>query len=512
VLAGDEIKQRSIPPRYIVRILSEAELQAESGQPRTQVRNQEDWKNAWLRLTKCRIEQIDQEQLEVIRSLRPLSHYGPETQKHLLEDTRGSRQGGAGRITLRIDFEDVEVRSNVALDGIVVQAPITFENVHFMRNASFQGTVFEQDARFLDVQFDGISDFSRILVLQNLSFNNCYFAREALFSTSTITHKGNFYLSGHKIDVPLDFSGSTVLGHLTLEGRPQTLQLATKVYMNGINASLSEPSGELNVKNAEFRDEFYLDRSKWQGLDFGESERGFHRPIRFLGSCDLRHMVSNIANFGGAEFEGHVDLTGTEFRQIVIFERVKFRQPVQLHWKQIAGRLGKFDSRNESQMVRVKADNLTEVDKQTYDELEQNFRAVADLRSANECHFQNLLFSNGRGLRWAVLGYEVHPLNPFVTLSLLLVLFCGLNAYLFRHGIFSGGTWQRWISRPLKFTLHTLPLWSKAFPAGYKTTALGRITFWTEFGFTKILWLAFILAWMNKSPLLKEFIPYFWSK
>jgi hypothetical protein len=229
--------------------------------------------------------------IEIIGPPWPLSRYRSETQKHLLENNRESRQAGASRITLRIDFEDVEVGSDVALDGIVVQAPVAFKKVHFMGNASFQGTVFEEDARFVNVRFDGLSDFSRTLVFQNLTFNDCDFGQEALFANSIITDKGNFYFSGHTLHVPLDFSESTVLGQLSLEGRPQTLQLATKVYLNGINGSLPDPHGELSIKNTEFRDELYLDRSKWQSLDFAESQKGFHRPIRFTDRLQQLHSL-----------------------------------------------------------------------------------------------------------------------------------------------------------------------------------------------------------------------------
>lgn len=489
VLNGTQINSRIIPPSHILRALSQA--------PQWQ-KNPKN--KAWIRLKSCRV--TCQPIMRMGKPSQPIMQFRPETQQHLTK--RYPARTEAIYLDLPVDFMDVEVGLEVNLENVVIRAPLTFDNVDFERDLSFQGAVFERAATFHKVRFKGRSDFSGVYVRENLSIQECQFSRQAAFAKSVTGQQGKVYLSGDKLDVPLDFSESTLLGKLTLEGVTQTFQFDGKVYLNGINLDVKGPSGELRIKNAEFRDEVYLDRDKWQKLNFAESEGGLHRPIRFTGSYDFRQTVLAVADFGGVEFEGFGDFTGAKITNLVNFERTKFRKQTQLSWVQIDGKLGKPESGLTSRS------NFSALDMQTYEELERNFDALGDLESSNECRFQKRLLSEGRGPEWAFLGYETHPLNPFVSGCLILMLFCIINAVLFRNGTFSDGVWN-WPPRPVRLTLRTAAL-RRDFPANYTATALGRIVFGTEFWIMRLMWIFYAVAWMHKSKLLKELIPYLWPK
>jgi hypothetical protein len=396
---------------------------------------------------------------------------------------------------------------------VLIEAPLSFTNVDFLGKVSLQGAVFDRTATFKKVRFQTYSDFSGVVIRQILSFQECHFERQATFAMSVLpTRDAKFYLSGTSVEVPLDFSESTILGRLTLEGAPNTLQVGATVYLNGINDASIVPQGELHIRNAEFHNSVYLDRSHWAKVDFAESDRtGFHRPIKLLSFFDYRQTVSNITNFAGAEFEGYGDLTGAQFRELVNVERTKFRKPFQLRWKQIEGKLGNHDGQ------LLKKGGLSEEDVQSYDELERNFNQLGDLESANECHYQKRLFLNGRHVEWAVLGYGVRPLNPFLCILIALGVFCMLNAVLFRA--FLGATLFS-LSSPFRerscgalIVALSAARWKLSLPAKYASrTPVAWRVFLVEFYAMKILWVALAITLMNTSPVLKEFVPYFFPK
>ena len=484
VFNGEPITGRIIPPNYILRVLAKAPLWAKN--PKNK---------AWIRLRSCRV--TGQPTMKMAAPSQAIGQFRKETRDRLQD--RYPEKERAIYLSLPVDFTDVEVGSDLNFADIVIRAPMSFDNVDFNRAVSFQGAVFERAASFHNVHFKSRSDFSGALIQENLNFEECQFARQAAFSRSVIGDGATVYFSGYRMDAPLDFSESTILGKLTFEGVTQTFQLAGKVYLNGINFGLIAPRGELRIKNAELRDETYLDRDRLFHLNFAESEAGFHRPIRFMGSFDFRQSTFKIADLGGVEFEGFGDFTGAIFTDFVNVERTKFRKPVQLKWKQLDRKLGRPDR------GLIRRNNFSEIDKQSYEELERNFNAIGDIESSNECRYQRRLFSDGRGVEWAVFGYEVHPLNPSVTGCLSFVLFCLINAALFAASTFS------W-SRTLRFTSYAAIPWKASFPPHYRPTHSAHAVFWVEWTIMKVLWFAFTVAWMNKSPLLKELIPYLWPK
>jgi hypothetical protein len=154
---------------------------------------------------------------------------------------------------------------------------------------------------------------------------------------------------------------------------------------------------------------------------------------------------------------------------------------------------------------------------QSYDELERNFNQLGDLESANECHYQKRLFLNGRHVEWAVLGYGVRPLNPFLCILIALGVFCMLNAVLFRA--FLGATLFS-LSSPFRerscgalIVALSAARWKLSLPAKYASrTPVAWRVFLVEFYAMKILWVALAITLMNTSPVLKEFVPYFFPK
>lgn len=494
VLRGDEVSDSAIPFEYVAVAIKNATrwqcaLKADK-QPANSCSP-----NARLRLNRCQVNGTR----ALTFSRRPLVDYDESIQQYF--GSKGMTE--APYLTLPIDLKHVIIQGDLILADVILDNAMTFEDVIFNGDVSFARAAIRRDVGLERVTFRGQSIFSGSLIEASISFRNCDFSHEFNFFQSRILTTGKVSLYGNAITVPIDFAGSDVLGTITFQGVDRALKITDKTYLNQINASGSS-AGRINVKYVEFQDSLYLDRGRWRTVDFAESWKGYHRPIRFHGFNDFRETVFDRADFAGAEFDGEADFTDTSFERSITFDRVSFRMPARLRWAQIAGKMGQREPRFWQR------GSATETDKQTLDELERNFKRNNDLESENECHFVRRVLTDGKRWQWAFLGYELHILNPLLSLTAVLIAFMVVNWILFANESVAGGTFVPRFPRYVRLTVSLLTWWQP--PKEYRMTGVGRAVLWAEIATIKLLMLDVVIALMATSPLLKELIPYFLPK
>jgi uncharacterized protein YjbI with pentapeptide repeats len=481
VLDGKEVIGWRVPASHILRVLEDSPLNQSS--------------RARLQLKGCRI--VD-EAVRLLGPLRRVEQYPKDLSDHL--KGRGLTQ--AVYITLPIQIVDSVFEKDFDLTGVVLESEVTLEDVGFNGSAYFQGAAFLKRAIFKRVHFGEISDFSGVFFLASMTFNNCEFKRQANFSTANVRRDARIYFTGEKLDVPLDFSGSINLGSLTFEGKERTLQIGDKVYMNGINGDPSAPAGELHMKNVELSNSLYLDQSRWATLDFAEAENGSHRPIRFGGFCDFRNGIFGTANFAGAEFEKGGDFSGAEFTTLLSFERTKLREPIRLDWKQIREKLGRVNEKGQTEKLS----------KESYVELETNFKRLEDLYGENESRYERRTIWEGKRFWWAVSGYSVRPGRTVGWIGAFLLMFSVINWFAFRGSWFPPASKRdRLLDRmanAVRLALRAAAPKPKV-PERFSPNKRGKALFYFEYGWFKFLEVVAVITFSNTSPLLKEIIPYF---
>jgi uncharacterized protein YjbI with pentapeptide repeats len=401
-------------------------------------------------------------------------------------------------VTRPIQISNTVFDTGLNLLSVVFENDLTFENVEFQGAVYFQGSIFQKRVLFKQVDFKEVSDFSGTLFLASATFNGCQFTQQANFSNGKLGTDAKLFFTGYKLEVPLDFSNSTVLGKITFEGLDQTLQITNKIYLNAINANLLQPAGELHLKNVEVSNNIYLDRSKWILLDFAEGASGMHRPIRLDGFCDLRDGHFVTADFAGAEFGKGGDFEGARF-DTISFQRTKIREPIRISWKQLDGKLKRVN------------DNKP-IDKDSYRQLELNFKNLNDLKGENETQYQRKTIWEGRSFAWLFTGYWVRPLRILGWLVLVFAVFAIANWIAFRRTWFIGdrpyNTLLGMLPYPLQLTLYAAALKPNV-PEGFLAKRRGQCLFLVEFIIFKFLEICVVIVLSNTSPLLKQIVPYF---
>jgi len=486
VLHGRIISKRTLPVAYIARAIEQA--------PKWMAASSN---GAALRLAHCHITG------DVMRVAQPslLSQaYGSKISEHLQH--RGAREAVYLRLPIRV--ADTIIDPKLYLDSVVIRRPLRFENVRFLNSVYFQGAVLQSRVDFENVSFEDLADFSAIWLSADLSCNDCKFAGVANFAHSYVVPGARIYIGGRALNSPVDFSESIFRGTLTLEGDPRTLQIYDELYLNGVNASLAEPAGVLRMKNVEVRGSFYADQGKWRTVDCAELQDGKHRPIRFSGFSDFRQSTFREVDFGGVEFTGLADFSDATILRQVSLERIKLQRPIHLEWHQIEKGLKRW------QESAAKSRTLS---KQTYEELQRNFKEIGDLESENAC-FYEMSVNHEKGLKWFfgyLFGYGVKRRNPFALAMFSLLLFWAINSSLLKHHWFTAGVAHGLIARvppALVLTLSTGRL-KLEFPGNFVHTDGGQVVFAVEYVWMKIAEISFLVAVANSSPLLKQFMPYF---
>lgn len=497
---GNEVASRLVPSSYILRVLEDAPvLLRESSYAR-------------LRLNTCRITvEPKMPMIRLRQPSHPTDQYTAETCDHL---TRRDLTA-ASYISLPVEIRNTTCEAAVYFTDVVLQKKLILENSEFSSLVSFQGAVFQESTQFNQVRFGEYSDFSGTLFLKDVTFDSCEFKSQGNFSKANIPPGASVIFKGDKLDAPLDFSESVVRGKLFFQGLERTLNLADKVYLNGVNKDLKDATGELAVKNVEFHESVYLDHSKWANLDFAETQDGMHRPIRFDGFCDFRHGTFHVADLGGAEFERGGDFSEAVFETAINFERTKLREPIRIEWQQIAEKLRHVEGKQPSSKAQGESGKLS---KEGYEELERNFKRLEDLYSENECRYEKRTEWDGKCFSWAISGYWVRPKRSGLFIVLLFILFSITNWLAFRGG------WQRgwfWRAGPRQTLLDILlvpsavqlALYATALktspPNGFEANKPGRVLFWIEYLLFKVTELFLIITISNTSALLKQLIPYF---
>lgn len=501
VLDGEEVVGRVVPSSYLVQVLEDA----------PQLLKQSSF--ARIKLNSCRISGPKTLIRLPVPSTTPdqsaPDQQGSETREHLRR--RNATQ--PVYVSLQIEIRNTTCEAGLYLTDAVLQKKFIVENSLFSSLVSFQGVVFQESTQFNHVRFAEYSDFSGSLMLKDLTFDSSEFKGQGNFSRVNIGPDARVVFKGDRLDAPLDFSESVVRGRLFFQGLERTLHLADKVYLNGVNKELTDAPGELAANNVEFHDSVYLDQSKWAKLDLSETQEGLHRPIRFDGFCDFRHGTFGVVDLGGAEFNHGGDFSEAVFRTAINFERTKLRQPIQIAWRQIAGKLGRFELESASKEPTYAA----ALSKEGYEELEKNFRGLEDLYGENECRYEKRTKWEGRGAEWAISGYWVRPKRTLLLIVLLLVVSSAINWWAFRGGWQAGWFWRAGSRETLLDIVRVpsavqLALYATALktspPIGFEANKTGRIVFWAEYAFFKAIEVVLIVTISNTSPLLKQLIPY----
>lgn len=501
VLDGEEVVGRIVPSSYIVQVLEDApQLLGQSSYAR-------------LKLNSCRISGPK----TLLRLPDPSSttdqHASDQQESETPEYLKRRNVTPRGYVSLQIEIRNTICEAGVYFPDVVFQKKIIVENSLFRTLVSFQGVVFQASTQFNHVHFGESSDFSGTLVLKDLTFDSCDFKGQGNFSRVNIGADASVIFKGDRLDAPLDFSESVVRGKLFFQGSERALHLVDKVYLNRVNKDQTDALGELVANNVEFHDSVYLDQSQWAKLDLAETQGGLHRPIRFDGFCDFRHGTFGVADFGGAEFNHGGDFSEAVFRTAINFERTKLRQPIRIAWRQIAGKLGRFEEQSSSNAPGPPA-NLS---KEGYEELERNFRGLEDLYSENECRYERRTKMEGKGVEWAISGYWVRPKRTLLLIVLLLIVTSAINWWAFCGGWQAGWFWRAGSHETLLDILRVpsavqLALYATALktspPIGFEANKPGRIVFWTEYAFFKATEVVLMVTISNTSPLLKQLIPY----
>jgi hypothetical protein len=486
VLDGQEVTGRLVQSSYIQKVLEDS----------TVLRKQ--WPHARLKLTSCRVIGPP---LILRRHSLTSDHVDAETQAHLKEREIAEPY----YVAVPIEISQTNFDADLDLGNVVVQNQFFIKGSDFGSLASFQGTVFQGSTLFDQVGFGESSDFSGALFLKAATFRNCEFKGQANFSRSKIGPDGKFIFTGEKLDVPLDFSESRILGKLSLQGFERTFHLTDKLYLNGVNRNESDVAGELRVKNAEFHDSFYLDRGRWAKLDFAETQEGLHRPIRFDGFCDFREGIFGVVDLGGAEFEGGGDFSKAVIRTAINFERTKLKKPIRITWDQIAGKLQRVQ--RDQSFGKDQPDTVV-LSKESYEELERNFKASDDLYSENECLYEKRRKLEGPGFEWAISGYWVRPWRTVGWLIVLVVITFIINWNAFRRGWFGSRFGGDLSNNAVQVSLRAAAL-KATLPNGFWADRRGRILFLTEYVCLKLVEVFVVVTFSNASPLLKQLLPYF---
>lgn len=487
VLAGKEVKGRLVPPDYITYVL-------ESGEDL--LRRSPD---ASLRLNSSKVTDGT---IQPKRPTREIQAYAEEIRKHLGD----GKNKTVVYLALPIEIYDTEFDAKLYLDGKVIEKLITLDNVDFRQSVYFMGAAFKEPLVLNRIRFRGVTDFSNAFLEETaLSFRDCAFEFQANFADLTIGGGSTLYIGGDHISAPLDFSGSRISGALTLEGLEQTLQVDHAVYLNGVNGGPGVPVGKLSLKDIVFRDNVYMDQSKWAQLDLAESEDGRHRPIRFLEFYDLRQGLFDTVDLSGAEFDRGGDFSGSVFRTAISFERTILRQPVRIKWGQLRKKL----------MTVTRSENTSDwragsrLSLPSYEELERNFKELGDIDSQNDCNFDKRWKYEGINIPLLISGYWVVWWVPLLWVLGSLLTFFYINRKKFDQqwfGLRKSATATHIIPEPWALTLQAAV--GLLLPSKYWGTAQGQRLYLIESLWLKFFVGVFIFTLKNASPLLRELLPY----
>jgi hypothetical protein len=488
VSAGKEVRGRLVPSDYITYVLESADENL--------LRR---WPDAGLRLNSSKVTDGT---IRPKRPTREIQTDAEEMRKHLGD----GKNKTAVYLALPIEIADTEFDAKLYLDGVVIEKPITLDNVDFRESVYFRGAVFREQVVLKRTRFRGVTDFSHAFLEETaLSFTDCAFEFQANFADLTIGSGSTLYIGGDHISAPLDFSGSRISGALKLEGREQTLQVDHAVYMNGVNGGPGVPVGKLSFKDIVFRDNVYMDQSKWAQLDLAESEDGRHRPIRFLEFYDLRQGLFDTVDLSGAEFDHGGDFSGSVFRTAISFERTILRQPVRITWGQLRKKLMTV-THSENTSDRRSGSKLS---LSSYGELERNFKELGDTDSQNECHYDKRWNYDHINIPLLISGYWVVWWVPLLWVLGSLLTFYFINRKKFDQqwfGLRKSATARHVIPEPWDLTLQAT--YVLLLPAEYWGTVRGQRLYLLESLWLKFLVGVLIFTVKNSSPLLKELLPY----
>jgi hypothetical protein len=463
VLRGEIIRGRLIPSGLILKAFEEAQQWIDES-PKTR-----------LRLDSCKVAG------EAVRMKGPV--FAAERQDGDVREHFKTRMQ-AFHLGMIFGMSNTEVDAEFILNNVNLPDRIILNNVIFSKRISFQGAVFPRLATFTltKVRFKDSLDFSGALILGSLTFNDCQFNNPAYFFSLKLGKEANLNFTEGSFDAPLDFSESIVLGHMALEGIEKPMKLKSKVYLNRINKNWEEVAGELNVKNVEFHDSLYLDEGKWASVNFSEKQDGLHHPNRFSGFCDFRQGLFGAVDLTGAEFEKGGDFSNAVFLKAVSIEGIKLREPLRISWTQLEGKIRPVEDSQAAVAQRLS--------KQSYEEMERNFKRLDDLYSENECRLEKRTVWEGKGFQWALCGYWVRPVNTMVWLALALLFFWFVNFQAFRKRCFwhvgQRDTWYDFLPSSFQLAVSSAALKAKL-PAGYGANKWARAIFWGEFVCIKFL-------------------------
>jgi hypothetical protein len=234
-----------------------------------------------------------------------------------------------------------------------------------------------------------------------------------------------------------------------------------------------------------------------------------HRPIRFDGFCDFREGIFGVVDLGGAEFDGGGDFSKAVFKSAINFERTKLRKPIRMAWDQIAGKLRRIERDQSSGKVQPDAGPLS---KESYEELERNFKASDDLYSENECRYEKRRklegLSGWAGFEWAVSGYWVRPWRTVSWLVSLLLLSLVINRSAFKSGWFWSNSGGDLGNNAVQVSLRAAAL-KATLPDGFEANRRGRVHFLAEYLCLKVVEVFLVVTLSNGSALLKQLLPYF---
>jgi len=488
VSAGKEVRGRLIPSDYVTYVIESADENLLRRFP-----------SASLRLNSSKVTDGI---IQPKQPTREIQSSAEEMSNHLGD----GKNKTAVYLALPIEISDTEFNAKLYLDGVVIERPIALDNVDFRQSVYFRGAVFKEQLVLKRTRFRGVTDFSNAFLEETaLSFTDCTFEFQANFADLTIRSGSRLYIGGDHISAPLDFSGSRISGALTIEGRERTLQVDQAVYLNGVNRRLRVPEGKLSLKDIVFRDNVYMDQSRWAQLDLAESEDGRHRPIRFLEFYDLRQGLFDSVDLSGAEFDRGGDFSGSVFQTAISFERTILRQPVRITWDQLRNKLMTV-THSENTSDRRSGSKLS---LPSYEELERNFKELGDIDSQNQCNFDKRWHYEGINIPLLISGYWVVWWVPLLWVLGSMLAFYFINRRKFDRqwfGLRKSATARHVIPEPWDLTLQAT--YVLLLPAEYWGTVRGQRLYLFESLWLKFFVGVFIFTLKNSSPLLRELLPY----
>lgn len=471
VSAGRVIRGRLVPPDYIASVLTNADKNPPKQSPHA------------LRLKFSKVTD---------GTIRPKSP--------TREQPDDEKSKGAVHLALPVDISNTEFDANLYLDDVVIDKSITLDNVDFRQSVYFPRAVFRKPLVLKRTHFRGITDFSHALLEDTtLTFTDCEFDFQANFAHLTIRSESWLSILGNHIAAPLNFYGSQIAGTLFLQGLEGTLEVDHAVYLNRVNSESGVPVGKLSLKDIVFHDNVYMDHSKWDQLDLAEfDEKGRHRPIRFLEFYDLSQGSFNKVDLSGVEFDRGGDFSGSVV-QTVSLEGIKLRQPVQMTWDQLSGKL------------------MPILSEQAYVELERNFKKLGDIDSQNDCNYERRWKYQGVSISfisWLLSGYWVVWWVPLLWLVGSLLAFYGINRKKFDQqqwfGLRKSAAAVHFIPEPWALTMQAT--FRLVLPKEYWGTAQGQRLYLLESLWLKVVVGVFIFTLKNTSPLLRDLLPYLLPK